>query len=102
MRTKITEGPAGGVTVTTSHPAILAGLGAWHADSVTRTYWVAPAGGYVREVTDDRPGILGHQVCAGLSHGGYTLESTRAGLLALIRRELRRARREGARLLSDC
>lgn len=61
---------------------------------VTREFWSYGAGSCVREVTDDRPGTLGHQVCGKLSHGGNTLIwSGTAPLVDLIRREYRALRR---------
>ena len=41
--------------------------------------------GYVRRVTDQRPGTLGEQVCGGLDNRGNCLMSTPAELLSLIR-----------------
>jgi hypothetical protein len=70
------------------------------ADSLTggrveRRFWVAPGGGYVREVTAARPGTLGQQVCARLAHMGGTLSvRSPADLLPLIRREWQAAKRQ--------
>lgn len=73
-----------------------------YSDSVTgerieRRFWAPPSGGYVREVTAQRPGILGNQVCGGLVDRGSTLFVRSPGdLLALIRREWQAARRAEA------
>lgn len=56
-----------------------------------REFWVPANGGYVREIDARHPGTLGRQVCRKLSYTGSALETTRAGLLALIRNEYRAA-----------
>ena len=67
-------------------------------ERIERRFWAPPSGGYVREVTAQRPGTLGQQVCSGLSHRGSTMQvSTPDNLLALIRREWQVARRAEAR-----
>lgn len=67
-------------------------------ERIERRFWAPRSGGNVREVTDDRPGTLGQQVCAGLASRGGTL-SVRSpdDLLALIRREWQAAKRAEAR-----
>jgi len=63
-------------------------------ERVERRFWCPPSGGYVREVTASRPGTLGQQVCAGLTHRGGTLSvRTPADLIGLIRREWQAAKR---------
>lgn len=63
-----------------------------------RWFWVPPNGGYIREISEDRPGTLGEQVCGYLEHGGWTLTASRDNLLDVIRREYaareRKARRD--------
>lgn len=62
------------------------------ADGVEHHYWSPLDGGYVREVTDSRPGTLGAQVCYGLATTGSTLHRGEDECLAtLIRREARSA-----------
>lgn len=62
-------------------------------EKVVIRFWAPPGGGYVRQVTRDRPGALGDQVCIGLSRRGPTLVvASRDQLLPLIRREWRRLR----------
>jgi len=57
-------------------------------DEIEHIYWVPSQGGYVRDrSTGD------HQVCADLATRGWTLESSRDGLLDLIRREWRKVQR---------
>jgi hypothetical protein len=56
---------------------------------VERRFWVPPGGGYVREVSEKKPGTLGNQVCARLSNRGPTLWATRDTLLDIIRAEYR-------------
>jgi hypothetical protein len=63
------------------------------AEGTERRFWVAPRGGVVREVTDQRPGALGREVCGALGLRGYTLSATPDTLLPLIRREWAKARR---------
>jgi hypothetical protein len=75
MKTKITHAQA---TVTIAYTNI------W-GDRISRTFWIPAAGGYVRENSQ--------QVCRKLSTRGDTLMSTRATLLADIRREYRAMRR---------
>ncbi|HZP46309.1 MAG TPA: hypothetical protein VFB15_11730 [Candidatus Binataceae bacterium] len=56
-------------------------------------YWCPLHGGYVREVTPNAPGILGRQVCEGLSAEGSTLYASDPDakpLIDLIRREYAR------------
>lgn len=66
-------------------------------ERIERRFWAPRSGGYVREVTNARPGALGAQVCSGLSSRGGTLSvAAQADLLALIRREWARARRATA------
>lgn len=78
----------------------------WHNDAFTgerveRRFWAPPTGGYVREVTKQRPGVLGKQVCGGLYYYGPTLSVSHPDdLIALIRREWQKARRAEASLLS--
>ena len=60
---------------------------------VVREFWVAPSGGAVRELAPDRPGALAPQACALLSNRGPTLQSSREGLLEVIRAEVRRTKR---------
>jgi hypothetical protein len=60
---------------------------------VTREFWVPQNGGYVHEITSERPGTLGQQVCDGLCNRGSTLSASRQGLLHCIRREYRSMRR---------
>lgn len=60
-------------------------------EPVVRQFWVPLGGGCVREVDARNPGTLGKQVCVRLAHRGYTLNTTREGLIGLIRREYRRA-----------
>lgn len=59
----------------------------------TRTFWAPLKGGYIREVTDDRPGTLGYQLCDGLAHTGSTLmwfpDRGYPPLIDIIRREWR-------------
>lgn len=57
---------------------------------VEREYWCPDGGGYVRQISEGRPGTLGRQICDGLSGSGSTLSwpATRP-LAILIRRELR-------------
>jgi hypothetical protein len=62
-----------------------------------REFWVPGNGGYVREVTSRRSGVLGQQISGGLSHSGWTLTSSPKGLLDLIRKEYRKAKRREAR-----
>ena len=59
----------------------------------TRTFYVPPNGGYVRQTTWGRPGTLGQQVCERLSSSGHTLTATPATLADVIRREYRRMSR---------
>jgi hypothetical protein len=67
-------------------------------ERIERRFWAPPSGGYVREVTAQRPGTLGQQVCGGLSHRGNTLSvNSPDQLMALIRREWQAARRDEAR-----
>jgi hypothetical protein len=58
-------------------------------EEIIRQFWVPAGGGYVREVDDDHPGMLGRQVTARLGTRGYTIGSLPNGLLDLIRREYR-------------
>ena len=61
-------------------------------------YWSPRLGGYVRDITN-KPGILGDQVCAGLSTRGHTLRWSGHGqLVAVIRSEARSA--AGSRTLN--
>jgi hypothetical protein len=62
-----------------------------YGEAMVREFWVPEGGGYVREISTNRPGTLGLQVCEWLAHSGNTLTSSRDGLLALIRAEYRRA-----------
>lgn len=62
-----------------------------------RRFWVPPNGGYVREVTAERPGTLGAQVCKGLSNRGVTLWAERDNLLSVIRNEYRSLKRKEAK-----
>ena len=57
-----------------------------------RTFWVPAHGGYVRQITDERPGTLGYQVCERLGSRGATLTATPDNLAKVIRREYRRKR----------
>lgn len=66
----------------------------------TREFWVPSHGGYVREISEGRPGTLGYQVCDRLSHSGSTLETTEEALLGLIRREASAALRAEDRELA--
>ncbi len=67
-------------------------------ERIERRFWVPGSGGYVREVCGANHGTLGQQVCAGLSHRGYTLGVGSADrLLPLIRKEWASVRREEAR-----
>ena len=67
-----------------------------------RTFWIPPGGGFVREVTPDKPGVLGKQVCSGLAHTGSTLTATDANFASTIRRERARERRAEARVDWAC
>ena len=58
-----------------------------------RTFWIPHNGGYVHEVTPERPGTLGYQVCEGLAHTGHTLTATPETLPTVIQRERARERR---------
>jgi hypothetical protein len=62
-----------------------------YGDPIIREFWVPASGGYVREIDARHPGASGQQVCGMLASRGATLESSREGLLDLIRREYRRA-----------
>jgi hypothetical protein len=64
------------------------------ATGIRREFWAPSDGGYVREISESRPGTLGMQVCDGLVHRGSTLTCGPTGLLALIRREARRCYRD--------
>jgi hypothetical protein len=73
---------------------VLTGACLYTGEPVERRFWAPPSGGYVREVTNSRPGTLGQQVCAGLTDRGSTLHvSAPEKLLPLIRSEWQRARR---------
>lgn len=41
---------------------------------VERELWAPSGGGYVYEITPERPGTSGDQVCGGLRHTGAPLE----------------------------
>lgn len=73
-------------------------------DRVVREFWAPSDGGYIREITEDRPGTLGYQVCDCLDGLGNTLE-WRPGygsLARVIRREWRaRARAMKAQARRD-
>ena len=75
----------------------------WYTDDDSgavrhRIFWCPVDGGYVRDVSKNE-GQLGYQVCKGLSFTGETLRCERRDELAnLIRREMRRALREQARI----
>lgn len=58
----------------------------------THTYWVGDGGGYVHEITPERPGTSGRQVCERLYSSGSTLMARPETLADVIRRELRRRR----------
>ena len=60
----------------------------------TRTFWIQPGGGYVRELEPGKPGILASQVCIGLAHTGLTLSATEDTLRSIIKRERARERRQ--------
>jgi hypothetical protein len=63
-------------------------------ERIERRFWAPPSGGYVREVSDSRPGTLGNQVCSGLALRGRTLSvATPDQLLPLIRSEWAKVRR---------
>lgn len=62
-----------------------------YGETIIREFWVPSSGGYVREIDAKHPGTSGQQVCRLLADQGSTLESSREGLLKLIRREYRRA-----------
>jgi hypothetical protein len=63
-----------------------------------RRFWCPQGGGYVREVTDIRPGTLGQQVCDGLAYRGSALAvRSRDDLLPLIRRQWHAAKQAAAR-----
>ena len=64
-----------------------------YGTEIVREFWVASSGGAVHEVSLARGGSTGPQVCKHLRHRGYTLQSTRATLLALIRSEVRAVKR---------
>jgi hypothetical protein len=65
----------------------------------TREYWCPSGGGYVREITESRPGTLGLQVAADLSHAGDMLSvGSPAELPAAIRAGLRRAVAAGRKI----
>ena len=64
------------------------------ATGLQREFWVPLGGGYVREISESRPGTMGLQVCYGLVHSGDTLTCGPTGLLALIRREARKLYRD--------
>jgi hypothetical protein len=56
-----------------------------------RTFWRPLLGGYVRCVDREHPGMLGSQVCEGLSAAGSTLYcDEHTPLVTIIRREWRR------------
>jgi len=62
-----------------------------------RRYWAPDGGGYVREIDDQRPGILGRQVCYDLDRSGDTLWwHGSEPIVDLIRREARAALRRRA------
>ena len=76
-------------------------IDAFTGKRVERRFWAPPTGGYVREVTRERPGVLGKQVSGGLYYYGPTLSVSHPDdLIALIRREWRKARRAEARFLA--
>ena len=59
---------------------------------IEREFWAPSDGGYVREISVDQPGLLGDQVCTGLSSRGPTLSwDDRLPLSVLVMRELRRS-----------
>lgn len=73
-------------------------------DRAVAEYWAPLGGGYVREVTDARPGTLGSQVCDRLASTGPTLWCS-GPLARLIRVEMRALVRWCARErldLEDC
>jgi hypothetical protein len=80
MRTRIIEDGKNRVTVQT--------------DGEFHQYWAPSGGGYIREISSDRPGTLGQQVCRRLHSTGDCLEYVPgyASVGDIIRRE-RRARR---------
>jgi len=83
------------VVLFSDSPDVLAALGD-PGDSLRRTYWVpdrADSYSYVREITDDRPGSLGAQVCDRLAATGCTLSCRRSQLARVVRYELRSALR---------
>lgn len=66
-------------------------------ERVERRFWAPQSGGYVREVSDGKPGTLGQQVCDGLAHRGNTLHvSDPSQLIALIRQQWAQVRRAAA------
>lgn len=56
-------------------------------------FWAPADGGYVRHITDERPGLLGSQVCRRMGSMGSTLiwYPSYGPLVALIQREMRLA-----------
>lgn len=86
-RYQIRADEMGRVILTSTDAAVLAALGEWEADSVTRIFTVTQGarGGYVHEGDQ--------QVCEGLCKFGVTLLCRRANLAREIRREMRRALR---------
>lgn len=57
----------------------------------TFEYWTPLNGGYVRELSDNRPGTLGRQVCDYLANTGSTLwRSEATPLVDIVKREYRR------------
>jgi hypothetical protein len=67
-------------------------------ERIERRFWAPPGGGYVREVTAQRPGALGAQVTTGLGRmGGTLMVLTPDELLPLIRRHWQIGRRAQAR-----
>jgi len=64
-----------------------------HETKTETEYWMPTLGGYVRRITEDRPGTLGWQVCDGLRAQGSTLPCD-GRLASVIRREARVAYRK--------
>jgi len=66
----------------------------WDGETVVKRFWVSLGGGNVYEITNQRHGVDGMRVCAGLAYLGNTLSVPSPDhLLPTIRREWRSVRR---------